>query len=177
MPDVLLTDDVWERLDPSTGRLSRRDRRRCQLATAVVIALVVGAGFVSWAGYLQPRLVAEATGLDTAAGPRTFTVLLEVRNDGLRPVDLLEVGRSGPGLELIGSTGGHARLPGRSVAPVTLTYRVTDCDAVLQRQWAIPVRIRGSGTSWLHPASVTLGSEIWQVAAAQPTCYPDDSSG
>ena len=77
-----------------------------------------------------------------------------VVNRGRRPIDVLGVGRSGPGLQLdaVRGTLPSTLHPGESLT-VTLVYRVTDCTAVPADPWPVPVRVKrpwGRYTAYLE---------------------------
>ncbi|GGN99157.1 hypothetical protein GCM10010112_92700 [Actinoplanes lobatus] len=57
--DSVLTDEVWRGLDPRTGMLPVRTRRRLALIAAVLLALVVAAVVIDRSGVLAPRLTAH----------------------------------------------------------------------------------------------------------------------
>ena len=150
-----ISDEVWSRLDPSAGRLSRRTAVRGFVAVVLALVLVV-AGSVVWrSGLVVPRLVWPNSERDWEENPDWVRVHVLVSNDGWWPVTVREVGRSGPGLELLGVEGWDrgvpspfpATLPPRSGIGATVVYRITDCQgyprgswpltAVVERPWGV----------------------------------------
>jgi hypothetical protein len=55
----VLTDEVWHELNPRTGMLPVRTRRRLTLVAAALLALVVTGVLTDRSGVLAPRLTAE----------------------------------------------------------------------------------------------------------------------
>jgi hypothetical protein len=53
---TVIDDDVWRKLDPSTGRLKRRTRLRVTVALALALATLIVAGYVHSSGLFSPRL-------------------------------------------------------------------------------------------------------------------------
>jgi hypothetical protein len=157
---MAVTDEVWSKLDPYAGQLTPRTIRRVRIAVATVVALAVAAAGLWWSGLVVPR-VSWPTGnvgygSSTAPGWMEHDLLIE--NNGLRPVDIVEVGRSGPGLRLTKVEGQlPARLMPGSRLELRLVYAVTDCAAVPAEAWPVPVRVkRASGT---YTAYVDLPTE------------------
>src|SRR5882757_11301641 len=97
----LVRDEVWRRLDPHAGRLSRRQSRRVLACFATLLILAFGGVWAWTAGVFGPRFgPAQLTGWDTAPGEFHISVMLE--NAGERPIALAGAGRDGPGLVLVG---------------------------------------------------------------------------
>jgi len=135
----VLTDEVWRQLDPYAGRLSRRTVRRIRWAAAAIV-LLAAIGELAWyAGVLVPRVSwSDAPGYEFGWSPAHHSVV--VHNDGLLPIRVLGVGRSGPGLRLdrVDGTLPSTVDPGSQLS-VMLTYAVTDCAAVPTQPWPVPV--------------------------------------
>jgi hypothetical protein len=158
--DRQLTDDVWARLDPGAGRLSRRQAGRTVLA-ALVVATLTGAFAVAWHGWVEPRLRLvnlHATGVSAgrlATRQMEYTYSLEIANRG-PAVTILAMGADAPGLVLLAArpmavtevdsvTGWHAlpwplTMDRGQVVHVDLVYRTTDC-ARIGHAGALPVTL------------------------------------
>lgn len=140
-PTPLLSDVVWRQLDPHAGRLSPRTARRVQWAIAVALVAVVVGELCWYAGLIAPRLSwTDTLGSEYGWDPVHHSV--SVHNDGLLPVRVLDVGRSGRGFTLQGVTGDLPATvdPGGDLK-VVLTYQVTDCAAVPAGAWPVPIRV------------------------------------
>ena len=160
-PRDLLADETWLRLDPRAGELSAVERRRVRIAcVALVILLTVFFGI--WrSGVLWPRLATGGSGgFDVDRAASTFSVLLEVDNRGSEPLRVLAVGRSGPGLRLLGVDDVPTDLPSSTGVAVTLRYAVTDCAAVPRGAWPVPVVVeRRWGDLTVHLDGPTISGQ------------------
>ena len=156
----LLTDEVWGSLDPHAGRLSRRQARR--MWAAVLACLLVGAGALyTWrAGLVVPRIERDDLmgGFIAGVEGRGFSIGVPLANNGQLTETVLGLGRSGPGLTLLPSTDTYPRtLPPHSGELLTLHFAVTDCAAVPDGPWPVPVRVsRPWGTVTLYVAGPTV---------------------
>lgn len=199
----LLSDETRRQLDPYVGRLSRRDLARAVVAGVAVVVLLV-AGYVTVSSGL---LVAHlGHGHESGYGDgRDIGVIhydFQVVNEGRFPIEIVDVGRPGPGLEQVpfpSQIGGHpmevvstARLgPGEEVS-IGVAYRVTDCDAVPDDPWPVPVRVDrwwGTQNVWIelptqsredfqlppdrtHNGAVSWDRDVeWQRNLADAHCY------
>lgn len=150
-----VSNDVWRQLDPVAGRLSRRSVRRLRIVVVVLIVLAVLAA-LSWrSGAVAPRLKwTDEWGWEASVGPELVSHAVVVVNDGWLPAQILGVGRSGPGLELVSVREGtsvdfregsgifpYVLQPGAIVA-FAVVYRITDCSAIPQDPWPVPVRVQ-----------------------------------
>jgi hypothetical protein len=186
----VLTDEVWRQLDPRAGRLCPRTARRVRLAIAVLLVAVVAAELAWYAGLVVPRVSStDESGYEYGWDPVHHSVA--IRNDGLLPIQVLGVGRSGPGIRLdrvdgaVPSTvdpGGYVR--------VTLTFTIHDCAAVPAQRWPVPVEIERpwgaqtvyidlpakddrEGPEWSTGTRMQRGIE-WQRWLADMACrYPN----
>ncbi|GAA1833725.1 hypothetical protein GCM10009682_60180 [Luedemannella flava] len=140
---ALLSDEVWARLDPHEGRLTRRTALRLWLTIGAAM-LVASAGFAAWwAGLVTPRVAwpgSSAYGMDVETRG-TFRYHLLVANEGLTDVTVTGVGRSGPGLRLTGTSGAGVTLGPGAQSIIVLEYEVTDCAAVPTGAWPVPVQV------------------------------------
>ena len=183
----LLTDETWARLDPDAGRRSAADRRRVAVLLSVAVVVLVALAAVWRSGVVWPRLSSDTFGYDVDRGTRSFRMHLLVENRGLTDVHVTSVGRSGAGLRLIGTSDVPTVLQPSTGAEVTLHYRVTDCGAVQQGDWPVPVvvdRPWGSLTTYdvaptmqaaNSPATYTYEGDDpyavpWQVYLARRAC-------
>ena len=189
---TLVSDEVWRQLDPDAGRLSRRTvlRLRWSLAGAVALALLVGAVWQS--GLTVPRLAwTPDSGYGWSTQDRTIEFEVRIANRGWTPVDIIGIGRSGPGFELraIRAELPTTLRPGEDLDAVLL-YQVTDCAAVPADEWPVPVTVRrtwGTATGYVQPPtqpsmSAPTGTREyqgrdpyaveWQRAVADMVCYP-----
>jgi hypothetical protein len=172
----LLTDEVWARLDPHAGRLSRRQAWRLWLAVLACVVLL-GAAVDGWrSGLVRPRFEppsSQPSSADFNPQAREFTLHLPLMNRGVLTETILVVGRSGPGLVLQAPTDTFPlRLAPNTGRDVSLRYRVTDCDAVPAGDWPIPVRVSrpwGSVTTGLLGPSFG-GQAPWQRKLADGAC-------
>lgn len=110
----------------------------------------------------------------------------QVVNRGSANVEVVEAGRSGPGLELdtvqlVGGTLGRTlgtRAPRARVLPpdgrltIRLHYRLLDCAQLHRGSWPVPVAVRQGGivrTEQIRPPP-TLSGAPWQLSLSQPHC-------
>lgn len=131
-------------------------------------------------------------------GPERAVVNFELENTGTRPLQVLGLGASIPGLELrdvaasgepVGfrSVGGGPQqlpafaLPAGGRVVLTLTFTASDCGAVPEQPRPLAVRVasgRGTGTLAVAPASLPddrVGARAdavaaWQVALVRDLC-------
>lgn len=194
MPE-LLSDETWQRLDPSAGRPTRRDLRWVLLGAAVFATAMV----VVLSGLVMPRLVpagGAGYGYGGESGAWVMDYQFDIRNDGWFPVEIVDVGRNGPGLDLVGTLGVGNRIGAGRSANVGVSYDVTDCAAVPAEAWPVPVRVArpwGSHTVWMElepqfpedfdlPLSDASTDELssweatveWQRNLADAICYDRD---
>lgn len=146
----------------------------------LVAALVLAAAWGVW------RLGAPDVVMHGAAGdaygwdPPSITFTM--RNAGFADVLVTDVGRSGPGFELVRTEGVPVLLlPGES-AKVTLVYRVTDCARVPVEPWPVPVVAgtwRGESTVYLAQGRQQRRDDLpepegpdveWQEGIAAKNC-------
>lgn len=174
MSEPLLTDEVWAALDPAAGRLTRRDARRWVGAIGLGVVLTTSAFGAWYGGVVVPRVSARLSGWSTDSERHRFTYLMRVRNDGIAPVEIRRVGRSGPGLTLLSVNGlppaaRIASFTGAGSVDVELAYEVTDCGAVPTGSWPIPLQVKNSwGT---HTIAVQPGVLTWPDAPAGTWSY------
>lgn len=146
----LLSDQTWRQLDPYAGRLSGRERGRVFLVVVLVLLLVAAVTAGARSGLLAPRVSdtgSSMVGFDHDAGVMHY--VFGIVNEGRFPVEVVSVGRAGPGLapaeppvwenweSLV--TGGWLG-PG-DIVQVGVAYEVTDCQAVPDGPWPVPVRM------------------------------------
>src|SRR5262245_32267375 len=127
-----LDDATWQRLDPHAGRLSRRTAAKTWLLIAVCLVAAGAAVTVYRSGLIVPRVVAQRSGgWGADSGAKRFRTHVVLRNDGVAAVEVLGVGRGGPGLEYH-PVDYHFPLRLRPSAEMdfVLEYQVTDCAAV-----------------------------------------------
>jgi hypothetical protein len=206
----LLSDDTWRQLDPRVGRLSPRDRRRVRLALVAGALLIAAAAAVAASGLVIPRIADPLLGGGSYAygyhgDDWVVYHTFEVRNAGAVPFEITGVGRSGRGLELIDfpvEIGGHpagevnelGRLGPGERMELGVAYQVTDCAAVPDEPWPVPVNIGrpwGTYTAWIGLPSqsfadfdllaedgddaVWYASDVeWQRSMADTVCYHRD---
>jgi hypothetical protein len=140
----MVSDEVWQQLDPYAGRLPERTTRRlwwAGVAMSVVVALAAAAWY---GGFVVPQLRADGgqSGSSTITEPLDITSEVRIRNDGWVSIRVTDAGLRGPGLRLEGVTGGfpHTLVPGESMT-FTLRYLVTDCAAARGTNWAVLVHV------------------------------------
>jgi hypothetical protein len=158
----LLSDEVWHRLDPYAGQLRPRTVVRLRSAAAFGVVMAIVAGLLWWSGALLPR-VGWPHGAAWGSGvhPGSIEQVVVIANQGLFPVEVVGIGRSGAGLRL-------ARVfvhfpitlePGQRLN-VVLVFEVTDCAAVTAEPWPVPVRVKrfwGTQTRYVPvPTSTSL---------------------
>ena len=188
----LLPDHVWQQLDPRAGQLTPAARRRA-LRSLVLAALVGATLLATWqSGAVLPRVTTGRNGNGMMADGlhHQFMETVEVRNSGWTAMTVEGLGRSGPGLRLVSVDGNFPTVLGSSTGQIfSLTYDVTNCGAVPQGEWAIPVRTQrpwGVWSSWVRPEPfVPMGTAVpvmrsysgrdpyakeWQAALATTAC-------
>src|SRR6185369_12162609 len=103
MRRTAVSNDVWRQLDPGAGRLSRRAAVRAWLAIAVALGLILGVNALWLSGALVAQVRWGVFDINQTTPPSdTFSLDLEITNDGLTALTVLGVGQSVPGLDLIG---------------------------------------------------------------------------
>lgn len=183
---TLLTDEVWQGLDRDAGRMSRRTFGTL-MAGVVIVGVLAAAGLVGWhSGVLWPNLARPQTyaGWEIFTDRQAFTILFPVRNDGLVPVDITGVGRSGKGLTLTRSAINQSHLAAGETTEVSLSYQVTDCGAVESGSWPVPLHVSRGRTAYVQAPEMTLNAPgsysysggrdpyavEWQVKLAGQAC-------
>lgn len=139
----LVPDEVWRRLDPNAGRLSRRAAARLWVAGALVMFAALGYPFGVASGAFGPNLGLGSTAFEYEPGA-SITYDLVLLNEGLFPVTVLKVGERDDGLKLAGVEAAlPASLKRGEGLPVRLNYVVTDCNDL--PYWVAPVLVRVKG--------------------------------
>jgi len=140
---AMVSNEVWRQLDPEAGRLPRRTvmRLRWTVASILVLAVLAGVGWRS--GLIVPRVGWPNEGRSWQVSGNRIEYEIHVANRGWTPIDVVGLGRSGPGFELVEV---HATLP-TTLAPgeamdAVLLYRVNDCAAVPADAWPVPVQVK-----------------------------------
>jgi hypothetical protein len=188
----MLSNEVWRQLDPEAGRLPRRtvQRLRWTVATVLVLALLAGVGWRS--GLITPRLAWPNAGGGLELRGNRVEYEVHVVNRGWTPIEVVGLGRSGPGFELVEV---HATLP-TTLKPgermdAVLLYRINDCAAVPAGPWPMPVQVRrtwGTVTAYVDiPTGTSPGAPDgmrqftgrdpyavqWQRLVADLACDPN----
>ncbi len=162
--DALLTDEVWARLDPHAGRLTRRAALRLWLVVLACAVLAAG-GLVGWrSGMVVARIETDTFG-SWSGGSESLTIDVNVPvvNRGWRTETVVGAGRSGPGLNLQPALAGLFPLtlaPGQGTS-IPLRYDVTSCADVPQGDWPVPVRVRrpwGPQTVYVRGPGLSVGA-------------------
>ncbi len=168
-----VSDEVWARLDPGAGRLSRRTSARMWLAAFLAVALTCLGVLVWRTGLCVPQLRWPNGWSWTASedGP-LVTFAVQVRNDGNFPVTINGAGASGPGLEWVGMEGSFpAVLPPHAELELRMVYRITDCALVSTGVWPVPVRVaRPWGEMTIDLRTEHPGGAAWQAMLTEPWC-------
>jgi hypothetical protein len=163
----LVSDSVWQQLDPYAGRLSARTARRLRVGAAIVAIAAVSAGALGWSGLIVPNIGwPRDGGWGASTSPELITHEVVVENKGWAPVEVLGMGRSGAGLELVEVRGTFpTTLEAGQTMQAELVYRVTDCAAVTDEPWPVPVRVR---RPWgVHTSYVELPDKTsWDAPSA-----------
>lgn len=150
------------------GQVRRRTDRRGAVA-AIIAVLLLAAGLAWRAGAVTPRF-APGGGSEYGADSGTFFYRFSVRNDGLIPMTIVDAGRGGPGLELTSVDGAlPVTLSRGAETEIKLSYRVTDCTAVSEEAWPVPLTVdRPWGGQTVHlPLPTQLQSE-WRGGDLPP---------
>lgn len=158
-------------MDSPAGRLSRHGRWRLWIGIAAVGALLCAGGWFWQAGLIYPELrlasPTDITGVEIVDGEVRIQAM--VTNDAQSSATVLDIGLSGPGIELIGVQGGAPGQP--SPFPVTLgsgeavdfalAYRITDCAAIdVFDPWPVTASVQrpwGKVTAPLVRTHVVMG--------------------
>jgi hypothetical protein len=184
-----VADDIWRKLDPGAGRLSRATARRLLLGSliGVLVLALLGAVWRSGLVVAQIEFPRYGGGYGWEVGPgQPVAQTLAARNSGLTAVTLLGAGRDMPGMRLTAVEPTFPVLipPGGEVQ-LTVRYQVTDCAAVPTDEWPVPVQVQmwwGEQTAYLHVPSQYVpqpegiaapvgGIEVqWQAYLAGVSC-------
>ncbi len=184
----LVSDEVWQQLDPAGGRVRRQTVLRFwRIGVPTVLALFAAAS--AWAsGGVVPWLheadlgLATSVAMDDANGrtgprPAEQTMNLHIQNDGELAVRIVGVGGDRAGIRMLRATAeGHPITP-RSpyvldpahAVEITMYLQFTDCAAVSTQPWPIPVRVaRPWGTQTVHVSHLPIRAMSdhggWSVA-------------
>jgi hypothetical protein len=108
------------------------------------------------------RLLNDETWRQLDPDSRVIHYDFEVVNPGWYALEITNVGRAGPGLELLAYPAGDGTMasartsgrlePGRRMA-LGMAYRVTDCNAVPAEPWPVPIIVArpwGEQTIWFE---------------------------
>ncbi|MBB6350599.1 hypothetical protein ACWGH8_12055 [Nonomuraea muscovyensis] len=138
----MIADEVWARLEPTTGMGGRAERRRVLRAAwalasvALVTALGWGSGAVAPRLVETPRDIGTRTFEDELGRPGAILVEMErwIENEGWLPVTINGVAMRGPGVRVASVTvadGGSlpVTIPPGERAAFVLGIDVTDCDS------------------------------------------------
>jgi len=175
-----LSPEVWARLDPHAGRLSRTSRGLWAAGVAVYLCLLAAGGYGYMSGWWSESIEAGSVtgGGDSDLGRWEMTVVL--RDLGFGGQRIVAVGRSGAGLRLESVQGLPVELGRGGRADVTLVYRLEDCSAREAGAWPVPVTVdRPWGTSRIDVAlpggQMTGGDDAteWQAEALDFLCGRD----
>jgi hypothetical protein len=175
-------DKVWQQLDPRAGALSRRTAARMWTAFAVV-AVVLAAGTLFWRnGIVVPRLVWPGGSRGWEETNSVLRIQFELANAGWFPVTVQAVGRSGPGLELLGVEPGEHEYAGRTADPpfpvtlrpgqsrtATLVYRITECADVPRGLWPVVAHVQRSVMS-MSVDVIDEAGDPWQERVTDWSC-------
>lgn len=138
--DEALTDDVWARLDPHAGRLSRRSVLRLWAAgAAAILVLIAGVG-VYLTGFVTPRVHADGSSFSmerpvdvSTTTPVVITLHFTLDNRGSSTVAIKSLGGPLAGdvrqLSFVSTWNLPRTLPPATGQEVTVTYRLTSCNA------------------------------------------------
>jgi hypothetical protein len=184
----LVSDQVWQQLDPAGGRVRRRTVLRFW-GIGVPTIVVLFAAAAAWAaGSVVPWLhetdsgLATSVALDDANGrtgprPAEQTMNLHIQNDGEQAVRIVGVGGDHAGIRMLRATAEGRPITPRSpyvldpahTVEITMFLQFTDCAAVSTRPWPIPVRVaRPWGTQTVHvlhlPIRATSDHGGWSLA-------------
>ncbi|WP_188195103.1 hypothetical protein [Nonomuraea sp. SYSU D8015] len=133
------------------------------LLAAVPALVLIAVSLARSAGFPTARLLADTTesgGGFSDSADRTVSMRFDIRNAGWTAVTITGVGRSGSFMRLVKTDGPrfpHTLEAGEKVH-VELVYQVTDCDAVPDEDWPIPVRVErwwGAQTVEVDPSPQT----------------------
>ena len=179
-----VSDEVWAQLDPHAGRLSWRTVVLNWVTIVGAVLLVIAGALVWRTGIVVPRLAWP--GLHQwQEDPAWVRVWITVVNRGRVPATIVDVGRSGPGLELL-DVEGPDRAP--SPFPVTLgagegvtavlVYRITDCDATPVGDWPLTAVVdRPWGTMTVEVPIESSTVLPWQEHVVSSWCRPGGPAG
>ena len=154
LPDRV-SDEVWQRLDRSAGRLSRGGRARFATGLGAGLVLIIAAGLTWYSGLLVPQLaMLDRVAHGSADGD--VVISLTMANRGRFPVTVRSAGPTGPGVELqrVEAPWPITLRPGDQVG-LTYVYRVIDCAAVSRDAWVPEVVV---DRSWGPPVVTLLGT-------------------
>src|SRR5262249_50299592 len=108
------------------------------------------------------------------ADQQSFEISFPVRNDGLVPLDISSLGRSGKGLQLVDAQIAKSHLSAGESAEISFTYKVTDCNAVESGHWPVPLHLSRGRTAYVDAPDITgppdAGRGPWQVKLAAVAC-------
>jgi len=155
-------------MEPNTARASRWIGLQLWLA-AMITAFILAAGLAWWAGAVTPRF-GPGGGSEYGADRGTVFYGISLRNAGYLPVTIIDAGRGGDGLELTAVDADFPITLQRGEETwIKLHYRVTDCAAVTNDAWPIPVIVeRLWGAQTVNIALPPQRQSEWQGSGLPP---------
>lgn len=159
-----VSDEVWREIVGEGARAPAQERRALIRVTGIVVALVLGASTVLWAGILTPRLDGGmSSGGSSDAKARTSGLGFELHNQGLLSERVDHFESSLPGLEVVRSVPDRPVVARGSEQHVELTLHATDC-ALL-----VPAARRAIEQHWFGAGLVVVVERPWGLARTTVT--------
>lgn len=151
-----VSDEVWARLDPRAGRLTRRGRLALALGALGVAALAVAVWLAASSGLIRPRLsVAPGWSGTFSHADHSFSETVRIDNTGWTDAHLRSVTTSVQGLRVSAVRGLPRTLAAGSSATVTVHYAVSDCSL----RWTGPSTFEVHVAQWWGSATVPLDTD------------------
>jgi hypothetical protein len=112
--------------------------------------------------------------LDADSRSREATYRFTATNFSDKAINIIAVGRSGPGLKLVVANADPMQVPTQGRTTISVRFKVDECDRITKNSWPFPVTCTTAGkstTQYLVLGSTSPRTE-WQESIAEAICHP-----
>lgn len=179
----MVTDEVWPNLEPRSGSLPHRTRRRVVAALLAILLLAIALGAMHVKGVLNPQLAAWTSEFAVDTAHQSFEEKLTLSAGTWVDVQLRDVQvDDDSSYRLLSVKGVPGVVPNDRRVTITLDFRVTDC---VHPPRAEPL-LRFEIHQWWGTTSLAVqtpkseldtpqGPELFMDGPAWLACGPQDS--